>query len=82
MSNPFQTLRDQLPVDFRHGSVEDRVDDLFDKARINADDTVFVEKARPIAEWDAVAMASVVDLLSFSTDAAVNRWFAERGIRA
>lgn len=44
------------------------VDDVLDRARINADDTIYVEKARPEADYDEIAYGSIADLLCGSDD--------------
>jgi hypothetical protein len=53
-----------------------------DAARVNADDTVYLEKAAPESDWDGIFEGSLMGLLS---DRDVNpdtlRWFAAQGIR-
>jgi hypothetical protein len=66
-----------------HGSLADRVDDVLDRARINADDTCYVEKSVPEGEYDSIALASVECVLSErDTDADVIAWFASHGVKA
>lgn len=57
-----------------------RVDALLDSARVNADDTVYLEKAAPESDYDRIALDTVMMELSYCTDKAVIRWFAKRGI--
>lgn len=66
----------------RPGSLIDRCDDIMDRARINADDTVYVEKSAPADQWSDIATATLEGILS-SRDAADDEraWFTARGIR-
>ncbi len=57
-----------------------RVDALVDSARANADDTIYVEKARPVEDYDAIGLASLQDLLSCSDDAEAAAWFVAQGV--
>lgn len=52
-----------------------RVDYLLDSARINADDTVYLEKAAPVNEWERIALDSLRFLLSDSKDTKAQAWF-------
>lgn len=74
------------------GDMFQAVDDILDRARINADDTVFAEKSVPEDQYDAIALASVEGILcgrdsdlvtsySKSRPAAVRKWFERRGVR-
>lgn len=62
------------------GSVIDRVDGLLDRARINADDTVYLEKACPAEEWERIAMGTLQDILSYSEDGQAKYWFKRQGV--
>lgn len=53
---------------------------ILDSARVNADDTVYVERVAG-ADWETIAMATISDVLSYCSDAAVCDWFASRGVR-
>lgn len=64
----------------RSGGLVDRLDDVLDRARINADDTCYVEKAQPTDQWDAIALATVSDILSATPDKNVCAWFARNGV--
>lgn len=74
----FQELRTAADkMDCLHG-IGSRVDNILDQARINADDTVYAEKARPSSEYDRIAADTVAELLSYSSDAEAQAWF--RGV--
>lgn len=76
----FEAIRKAAePLGTMRGTLGDAVDDILDKARINADDTVFVEKSSE--DWDAMAMASLEGILSVSTDPAACDWFRNAGVR-
>jgi hypothetical protein len=49
-------------------------------AAANATDTVFVEKAAPEAEWDALALASIVFTAAYTEDRKVQAWFKRHGV--
>lgn len=60
----------------------DRVDQVLDCARINADDTCCVEKSLPMAEYDAVALETVCGILSSrDADDEVRGWFKAQGVQ-
>ena len=90
LSVTFAGLRDAVDR-MDHGTVEQnvfattlatRLDDVLDRARINADDTVYVEKAAVAAEWDRIALDTVSDILSQSgTDGDIVEWFLAQGVR-
>jgi len=71
-----QALAAQLG-DIRAGNLADRVDDVLDNARINADDTL---RANPAENHSAIALATVGCLLSCSNDNEVCAWFQAQGI--
>lgn len=63
----------------------DRVSAVLDSARVNADDTVYLEKAAPEADYNVIAIESIRSLLSdreYSNDKRLVTWFAQRGIQA
>ena len=57
-----------------------RVDAILDSARVNADATIYVEKAQPEAAWNSIAVGSIRDILSYSSDARAQRWFLGIGV--
>ena len=59
--------------------VYDGVDHVLDSARINADDTVYLEKN--YCDWNEMAINSVESILSYHNDKAVIAWFVRRGVR-
>jgi len=80
----FEQLRNAAAAigPFIHGSLADRVDDVLDRARINADDTCYIEKTLPVAEYDQVALDSVACILSErETDEDVRAWFETQGVK-
>ena len=56
----------------------DRVDHILDSARINADDTVYLEKSA--YDWNGIAVSTIECLLSDQDQVTVS-WFARRGVR-
>jgi hypothetical protein len=77
----FAKLRDEISyMDIIKGNLEDRVDDVLDKARVNADDTVYVDKSAPASEWDSIALGSISDVLAYHKDPEVIKWFSDRGV--
>lgn len=59
------------------------VQGLVDSGRVNADDTVYAEKAAPEAEWQALFIGSIRGLLSDGTHSRhCVAWFARHGIVA
>lgn len=59
------------------------INSLIDSGRINANDTVFLEKAAPVEEWETIFKGSIGTLLaSGSYNHRVVAWFAKRGIAA
>lgn len=59
----------------------DRIDDIIDSGRVNADDTIYRDKSLPESEWNAVAEGSICTLLCDETNAEVRNWFIAQGIR-
>lgn len=83
MATTFKTLRKKVDAmgDIIIGTLADKLDDVLDRARINADDTVYVEKAQSVAQWNKIAYASIQDILSRSdTDEQAVRWFEKNGV--
>lgn len=67
-------------MEIERGNLADRLDDVLDRARGNADDTVYLEKTVPVTEYDAIGLATVGEILSYSTDQEVCAWFAAQGV--
>jgi hypothetical protein len=82
MSPTFVQLRKMVDdMGVVHGELSDRLDDILDRARINADDTCYLEKTRSVEDYDRVALDTISDILSQSeTDADVCRWFIAQGV--
>lgn len=57
-----------------------RVDEVLDSARINADDTKYLEKNED-QSWEYIAMSTIEEILSFSSDKEVQDWFIGHGVR-
>ena len=55
------------------------VDHILDSARINADDTVYLEKND--GDWHEMALNTVESSLAYCNDKAVVAWFVRRGVR-
>ena len=79
----FKTLqtRVQQMMSKPHARIVNRLDNLLDQARINADDTIYVEKAADPKKWDKIALMSLESLLAYSTDLEVQAWFKKNGVR-
>ena len=58
-----------------------RVGYLVDAARVNADDTVYLEKTVDEDQFDKIAVASLEGLLCSCTDEEVCAWFRKQGFR-
>ncbi len=84
MKPTFYNLNREIETQtFISGSTIDLVHDLLDRARGNADDTVYAEKNAPEKDWDKIALGSVLDLLSSGREPkTVVAWFAKRGVVA
>lgn len=84
-SATFDSLRtavDQMEIGCGSGSLGDRLDDVLDRARVNADDTCYVEKSAPVEEYGRIALDSIACILSErDTDRDVIAWFAAQGVR-
>ena len=59
-----------------------RVDDALDSARVNADDTCYVEKEADPSRYDEIALGTLSSILAYSNDKAMIRWFERQGVRA
>lgn len=66
----------------KHDGLGHRVDEVLDSARVNADDTVYLEKEADASEWDSIAVGTLSSILADSKDKAVIRWFERQGVRA
>lgn len=67
----------------RSAGLQNEVDNLIDSGRINADDTVYAEKAAPESDWECVFVGTIASLLSSGEySKACLRWFAKRGVSA
>ncbi len=62
------------------GSVLDRVDNVLDNARINADDSVYGDKSATEDQYEQIFVASIQCILSSQNDKAVAKWFAKNGV--
>jgi hypothetical protein len=73
----FKTLRDQA-----YGTKSVEINEIAGNAEVNANDTVYTEKAVPVEQWDAVAMSTVAEQLACgSYSPATVLWFTRRGVR-
>ena len=80
MTVTFEEIRKKAgKLEVRGDNLGGRIDHLLDSARINADDTVHIEKAEPAAEWERIALDSLGSLLSHSQDAKAQAWFRRAG---
>jgi hypothetical protein len=58
------------------------VDYILDSARVNADDTCYVEKSAPAADYDRIAVDTLRDILSASeTNKTAAAWFKRVGFQ-
>jgi len=58
----------------------DRVKMMIDNAELNANDTIFVDKAATETEFDAIALATLESNLCYCGDYAVCEWFANNDV--
>ena len=76
-----------MPTDLGRG-----VDNVLDRARINADDTIHVEKSAPESQYDSIAMDTIESCLACDEDALrgdywnatpnqIRAWFRRHGVR-
>ena len=75
MTITFEQLQEKAAMMIKHGKLADRVDNVLDLARINADDTIYVENVRPVIEYDQTALNTLAMILSHSRDEQVQGWF-------
>jgi hypothetical protein len=62
-------------------TTRDTVENLLDSGRVNADDTVYAEKAVPESEWFDMVKGSVTGLMACDEPTPeVVAWFAAHGI--
>lgn len=81
MTTTFATLRTLVDkMEIQKGNLADRLDDVLDRARWNADDTVYTEKTVPASDWDSIALATVSEILAYGSDAEVSAWCAAQGV--
>jgi hypothetical protein len=61
----------------------DEVSNMVDAARINADDTCYVEKSMPVEEYDAVALTSLEQGCCYAeaNQLAAVAWFTANGVK-
>ena len=64
----------------KHEDIAYRVREMIASAVDNANETIFVEKAAPEADFDAVAIASLESNLCFCDDEKVAEWFIKNGV--
>lgn len=63
------------------GSLAEEVIDLIDGARVNADDTIYVDKAAPKSKWNAIFAGSLSSLLCERISPAAADFFRANGVR-
>jgi hypothetical protein len=66
-------------LEISRGSLGDRIDEMVDSARVNADDTVYLEKAAAESDYDMVAISTLELILSDSNDEEAKTWFKSIG---
>lgn len=65
----------------RNANLRDAVDGTLVAGLINANDTVFLERVRPVAEWERIFIDSIGTHLAYLGDnRRVGAWFAKHGI--
>lgn len=64
----------------RPEDLADRVKLMIDNAELNAHDTIYVDKAAPEQEFDAIALATLESNLCYCGDFDVCEWFAENDL--
>jgi hypothetical protein len=75
-----------VELDFQAGKIRNdamrvSVEHILDQAWGNAEQTIFVEKARTVAEWDDMFVGTIQTILAFGKyKARTVAWFAKRGI--
>lgn len=77
----FKQVQDKASkLEIIKGNLADRIDDVLDRARINAEDTVYIEKAQDVTKYDHVALDTVSEILSYLDDEEVCDWFAANNV--
>ena len=79
--HPWEKLRAEVERMDMFKDFPRRLDMVLDSARVNADDTVFVERACDVTGWHDIALGSIETVLAYSTDKKVLAWFAKRGVK-
>ena len=65
----------------RNDAMRVSIEYILEQAWDNAEQTVFVEKERTVAEWDDIFIGSIQCILAYGTyKARTVAWFAKRGI--
>jgi hypothetical protein len=59
----------------------DRVKLMIDNAELNANDTIYVDKAAPEQQFDTIALATLESNLCYCGDFDVCEWFAQNDVR-
>jgi hypothetical protein len=78
----FHALRQEVDqMEIVDGNLAARLDYILDSARIDADDTCYVQNTAPVEAYDRVALDSVAEILRHSDDAEAREWFAARGVK-
>jgi hypothetical protein len=55
--------------------------DVIESGRVNADCTIYIEKAAPVSDWDRLALASLCDALSCCANPRAVAWFTKLGVK-
>lgn len=78
----YDTLLAAAPKRVTRFDIADQIDEVLDSARINANDTIYIEKAAPESEWNLIFKGTIESILAFGDySAEVKAWFAAQGIR-
>ena len=65
----------------RSAQLRDAVEAVIDNGWVNANDTVFTEKARAVADWDYLFVSTIQFTLSnMDRNRHVDAWFAKNSI--
>lgn len=75
----FETLC-RAAQDIPPGSLADEVSYMLDAARVNADDTVYVDKSAPESDWHRIAMDSLESACAYSRNSDAVSWFLAHGV--
>lgn len=64
-----------------HRALRTEISDIIESGRVNADDTVHVERAAPVSEWESIFIGTVQGALSYSGNSArCIAWFKSHGV--